>query len=662
LVNELSAAADRARDERIRLAQALKQKQGQVADQGGIASADQVARLGEKITQLDKIVQARLDTLAQSSDTLDVRTAKLEDLQNAVDQTTQAFTKQVESAQHFKHHVDAAKKHVRMSSGQIIDDVKEHLAQFEGPIADRLVQLNDLDDAIDQRIARMQQMHKQAAEAVDKHLLAALRGAKEQAAELAAPIKEELDLYLKAQSQTIEQGIRSKIAELDVDVEDALSPLAAQFEKIVKRATDRADELAETLPAKLDAQIDHQLGPLRERIAKRVDQVVSGIDPKVLAKAEQRYRDQVNRFFTKTMADHEAQADKLAEDLDTRLDDALAKANTRYDTEADQMRSTLSTLASKTMHAASRQAQALETRLEGAAEQATARVDEVIETLETQHARKADSLVEQLRTQLEALSQQSQDQARSALDRVTDAVTLTAARSHALADEELTKIESQTANRVAGLADLAQASGQRVSEALEAMGQAASATAAQTQQQLDEQIDAMKARADQAVEPLTQMLAKKMSAFDQVAGQAMEEAEETLRKNLAELRSSAQAMAGSINTQLYRQIEGIAPEADAALKQAEHKLRQRIAELREGAQGMIESTSRQLENQLKELRASARRRGPIAADLNDAAIQYDTPEESVVMPIIDESQVAGSLDALSQRLARGERQASQDAA
>ena len=68
-----------------------------------------------------------------------------------------------------------------------------------------------MDKQIDQRIARMQQMHKQANEAVDKHLLGALRSAKEQAAELAAPVKAEVNKHLRGPEQAqIDQAIQAK--------------------------------------------------------------------------------------------------------------------------------------------------------------------------------------------------------------------------------------------------------------------------------------------------------------------------------------------------------------------------------------------------------------------------------------------------------------------
>jgi hypothetical protein len=48
-----------------------------------------------------------------------------------------------------------------MSAGRVVEDIRQHLAEYEGPIANRIAQLTEMDEQIDKRIARMQQMHKQ---------------------------------------------------------------------------------------------------------------------------------------------------------------------------------------------------------------------------------------------------------------------------------------------------------------------------------------------------------------------------------------------------------------------------------------------------------------------------------------------------------------------
>ncbi|XAL99780.1 hypothetical protein OT109_00015 [Phycisphaeraceae bacterium D3-23] len=229
LVRDLHAAADRARDERLRLAQAQKQQQAQLDTQGGPAPVDQIVKLTDKIRQLDRVVQDRLDTLAKTQREIDIRTERVNAMRHVIQTATDAFAAQVESAQQFKCDIDAAKRAVRDSAGEVADEVRQQLAQTEEPIATRLKQLVEMDRAIDKRVSRMQQMHKQAAESVDKHLARALNDAKEQATELAAPIKQELDKHLLRRTQAIEEAVQAKIAELDVDVEDAL---AATFDEV----------------------------------------------------------------------------------------------------------------------------------------------------------------------------------------------------------------------------------------------------------------------------------------------------------------------------------------------------------------------------------------------------------------------------------------------
>ncbi|MEM9414257.1 MAG: hypothetical protein AAGA29_02110 [Planctomycetota bacterium] len=288
LIRELHAAADRARDERLRLAQAQKQQRAHLDTQGGPAPADQVVKLTDKIQQLDRVVQDRLDTLAQTQHEIDIRTERVNAMRHVIQAATDAFAAQVEHAQQFKCDIDAAKQAVQACAGEVAEEVRQHLAQTEEPIATRLKQLVEMDRAIDKRVARMQQMHKQAAEAVDKHLARALNDAKEQATELAAPIKAELDRHLVERTGALEQAVQAKIAELDVDVEDALAPLTRRFDAVVADAGRRVDTLAASLPervddvlqrritqglADLDKQAQAQLAGLEADAAKRVTSI-----------------------------------------------------------------------------------------------------------------------------------------------------------------------------------------------------------------------------------------------------------------------------------------------------------------------------------------------------------------------------------------------------
>lgn len=335
LIRDLHAAADRARDERLRLAQAQKERQQRLDDRGGPAPVDQIVSLTDKIKQLDAVVQGRLDTLSQTEQRLDERTGRLEQVKHAMDQATTAFAQEVERAQAFKQFIDTAQREAMASAGDLADAAKQKLADCEQPIAQRLSELEALDRSIDQRTARMRQMHKQAADTVDKHLARSLSDAQEQAADLAAPIKAELDKHLVRQTEALEKAVGAKVAELDLDVEEALSPLTQRFDAIVTDANRRADELAQALPARLDDALEERIDALRDTFAKQLAETVDGRDPLVVTQAKDRYARQVRKRLAALTDKFDDEANAIADDLERRIAAALEDARVRLDEQAD---------------------------------------------------------------------------------------------------------------------------------------------------------------------------------------------------------------------------------------------------------------------------------------------------------------------------------------
>jgi len=156
LIDELRSAADRARDERLKLAQLVNHSTDlPVAqyDEPAFATTPDArfVALSQQIEQLQQTVNEKLKSLEQVQQDIENRSQYLESLRHTITDTTRAFVTQVEQAQHFKSHVDAAKHHVKMSAGQVVEDVRQHLSEYEGPIANRLEQLTEMDDQIDKR-------------------------------------------------------------------------------------------------------------------------------------------------------------------------------------------------------------------------------------------------------------------------------------------------------------------------------------------------------------------------------------------------------------------------------------------------------------------------------------------------------------------------------
>lgn len=218
------------------------------------------AQVAEQVRRLDAFVRGRLDALEQAQQDHDAREQQLVAREQAVAKATAAFADQLAQAQ-------ALSQQLEDTGAQ----AQRHLAASAQPLADRLEQVKRLDRAVEQRMARMQQMHKQSGEAVDKFLLRALRDTKEEAADLIAPIKQELDEHLAKQTAAMERKVQEKIAELDVDIEDALAPLTRRFDEAMADAQRQADALAGALPGR----VEQELSKLEADTAKRIRQIAA---------------------------------------------------------------------------------------------------------------------------------------------------------------------------------------------------------------------------------------------------------------------------------------------------------------------------------------------------------------------------------------------------
>lgn len=655
LLDELRTAADRARDERLKLARLVKHSSelpiGQASmsassDAGSTPDARFVA-LSQQIEQLEQKVSEKLQALEQVQEDIESRSQYLESLRHTITDTTRAFVTQVEQAQHFKAHVDAAKQHVKMSAGRVVEDIRQHLSEYEGPIAKRIEQLTEMDEQIDKRIARMQQMHKQAGEAVDKHLLAALRTAKEQAADLAQPVKEEVNKHLLAQAKKIEDAIQAKIGELDVDVEEALRPLTQKFDAIVSDAQDRADLLAETMPDRLETIVAEQVESMRAKLVEQAGQLIKGLDDKAVEQAGERIRERVAKSLDGYLAEADEHAGGYVDGLIKKLDEAREQALVRYQeqmhkAEADasinreqsvarlnEEVKRLSALADERLAHAQ---QIVEGASDGIHRRATAAVESALRQADRKIDEYESSTVDQLRmidegiehniaqsqTRLRDFEDQARKHGDAAMELADDAIakaqerlakfeagivqrianaTQTVDNSVQAIDERMNRVEQDASARVMQIVDLAEESGRCVAESIDALSQSAHETAAKAQADLNEKLD----------------------AFERISAEALKTAEQTLRSNISELRDSSRAMIEVVTKKIKAQAAEIEPQTKEVINQAEESMRRRLSELRDGAQGMVELTVSRLESQLNDVKTRAQQAAFKGIQSNDAA-------------------------------------------
>ena len=639
LLDELRHAADRARDERLKLARLVKHSSELPISKptgGGDASQTPDARfvaLSQQVEQLEQAVSEKLGTLEQVQEDIESRSQYLESLRHTITDTTRAFVTQVEQAQHFKAHVDAAKQHVKMSAGRVVEDIRQHLSEYEEPIAKRIAQLNEMDEQIDKRIARMQQMHKQASEAVDQHLLAALRTAKEQAADFAQPVKEEVDKHLQEQSKKVEEAIHAKIAALDVDVEEALSPLTNRFDEIVADAQAKADNLAEALPGRVDGMISEQLDTLRERLAKQADEVIKGLDEETIDQAGQRIRERIAKSLDGYLAEADQHAGGYVDGLITKLDEAREQSLARFldsvqEIEADcsmdreQMTLRLNDEVARLTELANERMEHAQGVVEGATDGLHAKVNSAVESAmrvadEKIKQYESDSVeqlrlidqgiehgMEQARQRLIDFDRKAREQGHEAMNIADNALanaqerlakfeagvaqrianaTQTVDESVRSIDERMLSVEHDASARVMKIVDLAEESGRTVAESIATLAKSAQTTADKAQADLEEKLD----------------------AFEKISAESLKTAEQTLRANISELRDTSRAMIEVVTRQVKAQAAEIEPQTAEVIREAEQTMRRRLGELRDGAQSMVELTVSRLESQLNDVKTKA---------------------------------------------------------
>jgi DNA repair exonuclease SbcCD ATPase subunit len=221
LTDALHAAADRARDERVRLARALRLAGRPVPDshcpaddpappappQPPTPAAVNAAKLAQHLQQLDAVIRDRLKTLNQTQARIDEGERRLVTLERAIQQATQRFTE----------HLQQASRLVETQTTTTSSPAASPPGPLPDPaaLAQRLDELARLDKSIDQRVARLQQMHKQAGEIVERVLTHAVGEVEDKAAELAAPIQAEVERLLAQQTKRAEAELARRIAALE---------------------------------------------------------------------------------------------------------------------------------------------------------------------------------------------------------------------------------------------------------------------------------------------------------------------------------------------------------------------------------------------------------------------------------------------------------------
>lgn len=673
LLDELRTAADRARDERLKLARLVKHSAelpvntaSQQAQPGGTVSDARIAGLSEQVERLEQAVSEKLVALEQAQRDITSRTQYLESLRHTITDTTQAFMTQVEEAQHFKAHVDAAKQHVRMTAGRVVEDVRQQLTDLDIPINERINQLNDLDKQIDQRIARMQQMHKQANEAVDQHLRAALRQAQEQAAELCVPMKKEIGAYLASERAKMEAAIHDKIKELDIDVEDALTPVTERFnelvtqaqgkvndvakglepiteqiEQIVAEGEAKADLFAETLPDRIETEISKNFEALRGKIAEKAQTIIDGVDEQAMEQAGRVIHEQIARELDQYLSKAEEEAGGYVEGLIKKLDDARADSLQRYELSIGKIEIDHSLEYEQQLKKLGDEANQIKAKVDERVEHAQAILEQATDSIVTRAASIVDNALKNEEKKLADYESTAVNHLRAIDDGIEH--DMESSRKRLVEFEKDTKKQGEEAIRVVedGIAE-AQKRLSGFESGINQRISLASKNADEVVDAIDGRLEGIAKEADRIAEDRVAEAQKRLAGFESGIAQrislavkstddatgSIDERLDKVEKDAArrimqmvelaetsgnavadsidELAKSAETTAAQAQQDLDEKLRAFEHISAEALRTAEDVLRQNIGELRDSSRAMIEMVGRQVKAQASEIEPQTR--------------------------------------------------------
>lgn len=685
LLDELRVAADRARDERLKLARLVKHSadlpiSSEQQPGVGAASTERTAAITDQVDRLEQAVAEKLSALESVQQNIDNRAQYLESLRHTITDTTRAFVNQVEQAQHFKAHIDAAKQHVRMSAGKVADEVRTTLDATEGPVLERIEQLKELDKQVDQRIARMQQMHKQANEAVDKHLLGALQSAKEQAAALADPLKQQVDEHVAQQCERAEAAIQEKIAELDVDVEEALKPLVGRFDEMVQEASDRAYQVAEQLPDKLKGLGEQHLEELRGKLVERARDIVDGVDEKTIEQAGLIIHENIAKALDKYLIEAEEQSGGYVDGLVGRLNDALTQAKEEGEGFATEIAEKLSQTRDEADELTKGFAEDFVDKLINEREQAdqfakqlSERIEatrEEAERLPKEFAASLEMAVEQYRESIRKADAEHEEGREAAIARLDDAYVQAVERSGAIGEKlveaEAVAIEryKRTLNEVAAKHTLdREAAIAKMDQEVDRIQAMADERVAHAQQILEQSTDGLHARAASAVESALRGADKKLDDYEanavdhlRVIDDGIEHGIEATRKKLVEFEKQAARQGEAFGETAAQAVQDGIAAAQRKLAGFESGIAQRIALANKSADEAIAA----IDERVERAEASAAQRIEMAEKLAEESmgsigqklgkVEQDASRRIMQMVELAESSgnaIAESIDELS---------------
>ncbi len=286
VANELYATLERARDERFRLIRLIKEVETRLASTPPPAPAEKIARLTDKVHNLDEALNQRFTRLNETDARIEKRLEQLDRMEKAIRELTISFGKQVQGAKQFNQDVAEAKRQVQLAADVVIDDSRQRLEQIS----------EKLDEQLDREADQIARGFAQRLEQTAQQRIEACRS-----------------LFADREHQLCDA--------LEQQFEDHEQKLHQQLDKAAAAATERFNGDRQQIIDQINRQHERLLGQLSKDLAGQQELAVTQITEHVNRIASA-FGDQVNDM----VSDANRRLDQATSDFAGQIEQRLVLA------------------------------------------------------------------------------------------------------------------------------------------------------------------------------------------------------------------------------------------------------------------------------------------------------------------------------------------------
>jgi len=336
--NELHATLERARDERFRLLRLIKEVETRLASSAPPAPTEKIARLTDKVQNLDDALNHRFARLSEVESRIDKRVEQLGRLEQAIRDLTDRFGERVQHARDFEQVAAEAGRRMQIAGDAAVDASRDRLEQLAADAEQQAQQ------HLDRHVERL------AAEQVDRCLVRLSDRFNERMADFESQMDEHIEQARQDAMRRFEAERDAIVAQLDQQHRRMLDQLAADlaqqhqdalgkitrhvdgieaaFAQEIGSLVDSANRTVQQTAERFNGNIESQIAAARrqaeaasaaveQELRRRIDETRAGTDA-IVTMLEQQYAERIEALPHRA-ADAVDAAERDARDRLTRL-------------------------------------------------------------------------------------------------------------------------------------------------------------------------------------------------------------------------------------------------------------------------------------------------------------------------------------------------------